>query len=106
MAWKKLTNESLWGTDQLKGTIREELYWAVEALKGMSGRENTDKHSILSIADWVVCYNREGKVELPFVVEGLLFRPGLPPANFSGNERVVEGTCLLVGHKVKKGDES
>lgn len=102
MAWKKLTNESLWGTDQLKGTIKEELYWAVEALKGMSGRENTDKHFILSIADWLICYNKEGKTELPFAVEGLLFRPGLPPANFNENESHVEGTCLIIGHRVEK----
>lgn len=100
MAWKKLTNETLWGTDQLSGTVKEELYWAVEALKGMSGRENNDSRSILSIADWLLCYNKEGKVNLPYTVEGLLFRPGLPPANFSDNK--AEGTCLIIGHRVER----
>ena len=104
MGFKKLTNESLWGTEQLKGTLREELYWAVESLKGMSGKENTDKHNILSIADWLFCYSREGKVNLPYTVEGLLFRPGLPPANFNDNK--AEGTFLIVGHRVKKGEET
>lgn len=101
---KKITNESLWGTDQLKGTLKEELYFAMEALKGMSGKENTDSHSIFSVADWLFCYNREGKVNLPYTVEGLLFHPGMPAANFRGNE--AEGTCLIIGHRVKKENES
>lgn len=104
MGFKKLTNESLWGTDQISGTLKEELYWAVEALKGMSGKENTESHHILSIADWMVCLNREGRVNLPYTVEGLLFRPGNPPANFKENK--AEGTCLIIGCRVKKENEA
>lgn len=106
MAWKKLTNESLWNTEQLRGTIKDELYWAVEALKGVSGKENTDEHSIFAIADWFICYNRVGRVDLPFAIEGLLFRPGMPPANVNENDTYVEGTCLIIGHRVKKGGEA
>lgn len=98
MAFKKLTNESLWNTDQLKGVEKEEIYWALEALKGMSGRENTDKHSILAISDWIVVLNESGEVKLPFKTKGLYFRPGMPPANFEGN--TMESAGLLIGHRV------
>lgn len=98
--FRKLTNESLWNTDQLKGTVREDLYWCAEALKGMCGRDNNETHSILSIADWLFCYCKADKVNLPYEVEGLLLRPGMPPANFSGNN--VQGTCIVIGHRIKK----
>lgn len=99
MAFKKLTNESLWNTSQLKGIEKEELYWAVDALKGMSGREITETHSILALADWIFAYNKTGHVDLPFTVEGIELRPGNLPANFNGNS--ANGTCLIIGHRTK-----
>lgn len=98
--FRKLTNESLWNTVQLKGVEKEELYWVAEAIKGMAGRENNDTHNILVLADWLVCYNRIGRVTLPFNVEGLLFRPGMPPERFRNNS--AEGELLIIGYRSKK----
>lgn len=103
MAYKKITNETIWNTDQLHGTTREELYWAIEAVKGMSGRDNTDTHNIIVLADWLLCYNREGEVKLPFTVEGLLLRPGNPPERFVRDK--AEGQCIIIGYR-KKGEQS
>lgn len=95
--YRKLTNESLWNTTQLRGVEKEELYWVAEALKGMAGRENTDTHNILVLADWIFAYNEEGELTLPFDVDGLILRPGNPPALI--NNRTVQGSCIVIGHR-------
>lgn len=102
MAFRKNTNESLWNSKQLNGIEKEELYWVAQALVGMCGRENTETHSILALADWVFAYNKTGHVDLPFTVEGIELRPGNLPANFKGNS--ADGTCLIIGHRVKQGE--